>query len=113
VHTTLAGATLPTATAVFGPAVQRLGKRALVVPVTGLNELASAVEAATADVGEPAGPVPFNGHLTLARLRHGAMSDLAGTPMAAEVPVSEVVLVRSDLTHKGAIYEVIDRWPTR
>lgn len=113
VHASLAGAQLPGATAVFGPIVRRLGRRALVVPVAGLAELASAVGAATAHVGQPLGALAFNGHLTLARLRPRAVCDLAGEPIAAEVRVAEVVLVRSDLTREGATYEVIDRWPTR
>jgi RNA 2',3'-cyclic 3'-phosphodiesterase len=113
VHASLAGVSLPAATAVFGPVVRRLGKRALVVPVAGLEELASAVGTATADVGEPPGPLPFNGHLTLARLRPRAMCDLAGTPITAEVRVAEIVLVRSDLGPEGATYQVIDRRPTR
>jgi 2'-5' RNA ligase len=113
VHAALAGAPLPAATAVFGPRVRRLGQRALVVPVAGLEELAAAVGAATADVGEPPGSLPFNGHLTLARLRRGAIYDLKGAPIAAEVRVAEVVLVRSELSREGATYEIIDRWPTR
>ena len=67
----LAGATLPTATAVLGPAVRRLGPSALVVPVAGLDGLAAAVGDATAGVGLPPGPRSFTGHLTLARLRPG------------------------------------------
>lgn len=113
VQAALAGATLPTATAVFGPRVQRLGQRALVVPVAGLEELVAAVGAATADVGEPPGSLPFNGHLTLARLRRGAIYDVKGAPIAAEVRVAEVVLVRSDLSREGPTYEIIDRWSTR
>ena len=113
VHAALAGATLPTATAVFGPRVRRLGQRALVVPVAGLEELAAAVAAATADVGEPPGSLPFNGHLTLARLRRRATDDLKGAAIAAEVRVAEVVLVRSELSREGATYEIIGRWSTR
>ena len=71
VHARLAGVTLPAATAMFGPAVRRLGRSALVVPVAGLERLAAAVTAATADIGDPPGTRSFNGHLTLARLRPG------------------------------------------
>ncbi|HEX4984178.1 MAG TPA: RNA 2',3'-cyclic phosphodiesterase [Ilumatobacteraceae bacterium] len=113
VRAALAGATLPTATAVFGPHVRRLGQRALVVPVAGLEELVAAVGAATADVGEPPGSLPFNGHLTLARLRRGVSYDMKPAPIAAEVRVAEVVLVRSELSHESATYGIVDRWPTR
>jgi RNA 2',3'-cyclic 3'-phosphodiesterase len=108
----LAGATLPAATAAFGPAVRRLGQSALVVPVSGLEGLAAAVTAVTADIGDPPGPRPFNGHLTLARLRAGSRCDLTGMAFAAEAAVGEVVLVRSDLSRDGATYHVVGRWPT-
>jgi 2'-5' RNA ligase len=107
----LAGTPLPSATAVLGPAVRRLGKSALVVPVAGLDDLAAVVGDATAGVGLPRGSRPFTGHLTLARLRRGANDDLTGTPIAAEFHVAEIVLVRSDLSRDGASYEVIGRWP--
>jgi RNA 2',3'-cyclic 3'-phosphodiesterase len=101
---------LPSATAVFGPAVQRLGRRAFVVPVGGLEELASAVGVATADVGAPVGRRPFNGHLTLARLRRGTVADVPAVSIAAAQRVTDVVLVQSDLTPVGATYRVIGRW---
>jgi 2'-5' RNA ligase len=103
---------LPTATGVVGPAVRRLGRRTLVVPVAGLDELAAAIGAATADIGEPPRPVPFTGHLTLARLRPGAAPALTGAPISAEFPVEEVTLVRSDLGSDSASYEVSARWAT-
>jgi 2'-5' RNA ligase len=108
----LAGTALPAATAVLGPVVRRLGTRAVVIPVAGLDELAAVVGAATADIGRPPNPHPFTGHLTLARLLPGATCDLVGTPVAAEVRIAEVVLVASDLTHDGATYRVIGTWVT-
>ncbi|HWM19653.1 MAG TPA: RNA 2',3'-cyclic phosphodiesterase [Ilumatobacteraceae bacterium] len=110
VHAGLADATLPAATAIFGPAVRRLGRSALVVPVAGLERLAAAISAVTVDIGDPPDTRSFNGHLTLARLRPPSRGDLAGTPIAARCPVTEVVLVRSDLGHDGATYDVVDRW---
>jgi 2'-5' RNA ligase len=112
VRSSLAGKTLPSVTAELGPVVRRLGQSAVVVPVGGLDELAAVVGAATAGIGRPPDRRPFNGHLTLARLRHGATCDLVGTPVAAEGRIAEVVLVRSALTHEGASYEVIGRWAT-
>jgi 2'-5' RNA ligase len=96
----------------FGPEVRRLGRSALVVPVAGLERLAATVTAVTADIGEPPGTRSFNGHLTLARLRPGSRGDLAGTPIASNCPVAEVVLVRSELSSDGAAYHVVGRWPT-
>ncbi|HVM01677.1 MAG TPA: 2'-5' RNA ligase family protein, partial [Acidimicrobiales bacterium] len=54
------------ATAVLGPATGRFGRRVLHLPVAGLDDLAAAVVAATAGVGEPPEDRPFAGHLTLA-----------------------------------------------
>ncbi|MGH9133792.1 MAG: 2'-5' RNA ligase family protein [Ilumatobacteraceae bacterium] len=104
--------TWPGATAVYGPAVRRLGRGAVIVPVAGLELLARAAADATADIGEPSGTRSFNGHLTLARLRSAATSDLPGTPITAAAAVTEVVLVESVLSHDGATYHVIGRWPT-
>jgi 2'-5' RNA ligase len=106
----LTSTALPAATAVLGPVVRRLGQSAVVVPVAGLDELAETVGAATADIGRPSGARPFDGHLTLARLRQGARCDLVGTPFAAEARVAEVVLARSAVSHEGAKYEIIGRW---
>jgi RNA 2',3'-cyclic 3'-phosphodiesterase len=104
---------MPAATAVLGPVVRRLARSTVVIPVAGLDQIAAVIGLATADIGEPAGPRPFHGHLTLARLRPGATCDLVGTPVAVELRVAEVVLVSSGLTHEGATYHVIGRWPTR
>ena len=112
VQARLAGASVPAATAMFGPAVRRLGRSALVVPVAGLERLAVVVTAATADIGDPPGTRSFDGHLTLARLRPGSRGDVAGAPIDAKCPVTEVVLVRSELSSDGATYHVVDRWST-
>src|SRR5262245_9060382 len=57
------------ADAVLGPAVARLGRFVLVVPVAGLEDLAASVVEATREVGEPPEPRRFAGHITVARLR--------------------------------------------
>jgi 2'-5' RNA ligase len=109
----LADVTLPAATAALGPVVRRLGPSTVVVPVAGLDDLAAAVGAAIGGIGMPPGPRPFDGHLTLARLRRGTTTcDLTGTPVAAEFRVDEIVLVRSELSRAGAAYDVIGRWST-
>ena len=112
VRSALAGAVLPATVARLGGTVRRLGKEAIVVPVDGLQHVAAAVREATADVGRPPDARPFSGHLTLGRLRRGATCDLLGAPIAAAFPVTEVTLVRSTLGRRGAVYDIVDRWPT-
>lgn len=102
----LAGLGAPRATARLGPAVSRLGRDVLCLPVAGLDDLAAAVVAATAGVGEPPEPRPFAGHLTLGRVR-GRSCGLAGTRFAATFEVGEVALVRSVLGPGGATHAVV------
>lgn len=106
----LGGAELPSATARLGPAVEMLGSH-LVVPVSGVDELAAAVRAATAGVGERS-ERPFRGHLTLARTKRNVRSCFVGQPIAAEFPVREVAVVASTLDPDGARYETIAVFPT-
>jgi RNA 2',3'-cyclic 3'-phosphodiesterase len=106
-------ASLPAATAVVGPTVTRLGRDTLVVPVGGLDRLAATVVEATTDLGRPAGSRPFNGHLTLARLRGRADCTVLGTPLSASFDVTEVALVSSTTLPTGALYETVARYPTR
>ena len=99
--------------AVLGPQVGRFGQRVLHVPVAGLDEVAAAVVAVTADVGEPPEDRPFAGHLTLARVARGARVDLralAGRPVEGRWPVGEFCLMESHLSPKGARYDVVERF---
>ena len=108
----LARARAAPAEAVLGPAVGRFGQRVLHVPVLGLDEVAAAVVAATADVGEPPEERPFAGHLTLARVQRGARVDLrrlTGEPVEGRWPVEEVCLLQSHLSPRGARYETLER----
>lgn len=99
----------PGTEAVLGPATQRLGNRVLMVPVAGLDALATQVRAATATFGEPIDPRPFRGHLTLARSRGRAR--LPGAqPVTARWAVTSFALVRSRLGSSGADHEVIVRF---
>jgi 2'-5' RNA ligase len=93
--------------AVVGPAVSRLGRHVICLPVGGLDGLAAVVGAATADLGDPVDPRPFQGHITLARLRHRGACRLAGHPLSARFVVREVELVSSVLGHDGARHEVV------
>ena len=97
----------PPVTATLGPAVARLGRSVVCVPVAGLDDLASAVIAATAAGGDPPDPRPFAGHLTLARLRHRRACGLAGHRVSGTFAVDEVALVRSHLDPTGARYETV------
>lgn len=97
----------------LGPAVSRFGHRVLHVPVSGLDDLAQAVVAATANLGRPPGPRPFHGHLTLARVAKTAKVDLrrlAGVPLQAGWGVESFCLVESRLSSAGASYEVVDQF---
>jgi RNA 2',3'-cyclic 3'-phosphodiesterase len=90
--------------ATMGPAVSRLGRNVICVPVAGLDDVAAAVTEATAEVGEPPDPRPFNGHVTLARLKKQGACRLAGQPFRARFPVDAVHLVHSRLTDGGPEY---------
>src|SRR5205814_2814448 len=95
----------------MGPETGRFGKRVLHVPVGGLEAVGKAVIRATKKVGRPPEDRPFSGHLTLARARDRRrgvdLQPLCGVAVAASWPVTEVCLVRSHLSSKGANYEVV------
>jgi 2'-5' RNA ligase len=93
--------------AVLGPAVSRLGRFVVVIPVAGLEDLAATVDAATEDVGEPPDPRPFTGHVTVARLKRRGACRIAGEPIAATWTVGAVDLVQSFTEREGARYEVL------
>lgn len=106
----LAAATLPRSSARLGPAVDWLGPQ-LVVPVTGVDELAGEVHRATEGIGDPPWP-RFRGHLTIARTRRSATSAVLGHPVSGSFEVTEVALVRSDLTSDGPRYTTLATFPT-
>lgn len=101
----LDAAQLAAGEAVVGPRVAALGPRIVCLPVAGLDDLASNVIAATRRLGDPPGDRRFRGHLTLARVRQGRASALAGTGFEARFGVSDVRLIRSHLGPGGARYE--------
>ena len=92
-------------TAVLGPRPRRLGPSVLVAPVTGLEELAAAVNGVMDGVGPPP-RLPYRGHLTLARAGKGALPRL-DAPVAAEWEVDRVTLVESQLHPAGARYTTV------
>ena len=106
----LAGLVAAPVEAVAGPATRLLGDSVLVVPVAGLERLAAAVMAVTAEVGEPPEDRPFLGHLTLCRFRDEPPSGAVGAAVSATFRVDEVVLVRSRTLPGGAVHDVLERF---
>ena len=95
----------------LGPAVELLNPRIVSVPVAGLEVVGPAVIDATARFGRPPEDRPFNGHLTLARLkgvRRRDLGDVIGSHIEQSWTVDEVHVVRSVLSPKGARYESVD-----
>ena len=97
----------------LGPATRVLGAGVLVVPVAGLEELASAVAAGVAGWGTGMGGRAWAGHLTLARARGRSRvpARLAGATIDARWSVTELTLVRSRLDPAGARYEIEAQFP--
>jgi len=102
---------LPSAEAALGPHVSRLGRFVVVVPVAGLDALAAAVTAATAELGQAPDPRGFTGHLTIARLKQRGACRVAGTPVRTSFDVGEITLVDSRTSVAGPEYTVLDRFP--
>lgn len=107
------GVGLPAATVTLGPGVDVLSERSLVVPVHGLDELASRVTSLTRDIGDAAPRRRFEALLTLARLHRPERLPVAmGARVHGRFAVDEVVLVRSRRESTGVRYEVLAGWPT-
>lgn len=105
-------ASLPAADARVGPGVDVFADRALVVPVHGLDDLATAVRDVTASIGQPLRR-RFAGHLTLARLKpHAELPSAMGAYVEATFAVTEIALVESRLDPAGARYATLATWPT-
>ena len=88
-------------------------------PTGALAELARAVEEGLAEaVGVKREKRAFKAHVTLGRVRRGAncppvpeLADRAGNVEFGEVEVKEIVLMKSELTPRGAVYSVLERIP--
>jgi 2'-5' RNA ligase len=102
----------------LGPATAWFSRvRVLQLPAHGLDELAALVTRATeavVPVGDDAGP-PFNGHLTLARVKGRlgpqAQAELAGIPFDSSFVVEHVDLVASAPSPQGHVYTTLVRAP--
>jgi 2'-5' RNA ligase len=102
----------------LGPATAWFSRvRVLQLPAQGLAGLATVVERATAPLvpqregGEP----PFNGHLTLARVKGRlgpqAQAELQGIPFVSAFAVTAVDLVASEPSPRGHVYSTLARAP--
>lgn len=113
VEAAMHGVSLPAARARVGPGVDVLGRHSVIAPVAGLDDVAAAVVAGTDGLGEVDARSTFTGHITIARVRRGAIvRNVVGLPCAAEFEVREVALVESQLRPTGARYQTLATWPT-
>jgi len=105
---------LPASTAIVGPAFDLRAERSIMLPVAGVDDLATVVERELRGLGTANERRRFVGHLTMARLgRRARPVRSVGRLFAAEFEVREVALVASTLADTGSIYETIGTWPTR
>jgi 2'-5' RNA ligase len=101
----------------LGPATAWFSRgRVLQLPAHGLDQLAAVVAGATTSiVPERGGGPPFNGHLTLARVKGRlgpqAQSELAGIPFDSAFGVEHVDLVASMPSPGGHVYSTLVRAP--
>lgn len=95
----------------FGPGIDVLQERAIVLPTHGLDELASTVAKATSNIGTEPPRKRFYGHLTLARIKQPpSIPDVIGARFSAVQQVTEIALVVSKLRPEGAVYDTLATW---
>jgi 2'-5' RNA ligase len=93
----------------LGPSVVSFSDRVVVIPATGLDDLAAAVLDTTAHLGS-VDPRPFNGHLTLARTKNGAKCSLLGEPFVASFMATTIELVASEGGNIGSHHRTLRSW---
>ena len=104
----LDGASLEATEVRFGPGIDVLQERAIILPAHGLDGLGAAVVDATADIGSDPPRKRFSGHLTLARMKQPpSIPDVIGARFEAVQSVTEIALVASKLRPEGAAYETL------
>src|SRR5262245_25686750 len=102
---------LPASTAAVGSRLTVLGRKSLVVPVAGIDELAGVARCATL----PADDQRFRGHITIGRSI--GRRPIKGRPARSDTDdvcfeVREVALVASTLSPNGSRYETVATFPT-
>lgn len=110
--TALAQLDAPQAEVTLGPKVELLGTRIVMVPATGLEELATATNAAFDGVGEPQEPRDFAGHITIARLKGAPLRDpsvvsVLGAPISTTFTASSIALIKTELEDDGAVHTIM------
>ena len=106
-------AELPAAEARLGPAIDMLGSHSVIAPVNGLDHLARTVDGATAGLGTLEPRPTYRGHITVARVKRGAIvRKVVGMLCDATFDVHEVALVESRLRPEGSEYRTVTTWPT-
>ena len=102
----------------LGPATAWFSRvRVLQIPAHGLDGLAAAVSRATEPIvpERDGGGPPFNGHLTLARVKGRlgpqAQGELAGIPFDVAFGVEHIDLVASAASPEGHVYTTLVRAP--
>ncbi len=101
-------------TAELGPGVDVLKGHSVVVPVRGVDRLASEVARTTRELGSEAPRARFVGHLTLARMkRHARPPAVTGAHVQDAFEVTEIALVQSTLKSTGAVYDTLATYATR
>ena len=104
-------AVLPASTGRVGPAIDMLGAHSVMAPVAGLDALAAAVVDATDGIGSLDPRPTYNGHITVARVKRGAVvRKVVGMLCSADFPVREVALVESRLRPTGSVYTTLATW---
>lgn len=105
---------LPPTTVRVGPAVDMLGTHSVIAPVHGLDGLASLVTAATKGLGDLEARSTYTGHITIARVKRGAIvRKVVGMACASTFDVDEVALVESRLRPTGSEYDTVATWHCR
>ena len=104
----------PPAVAELGPAVGSLGRKVLQVPVAGLEAVARALVATSAEIGQRPSPRPFSGHVTLARNRGRSLEGVVGEEVSGRWTVEEISLVASVSSNQNGVpnrYETVATFP--
>ena len=96
-------------TVTLGPAVSLLGARIVMLPASGLDELATAVASAFEGIGGPDENREFAGHLTIARLKGAPLRDpsmvsVIGAAISATFTAESLTLIKTEVTTEGATH---------